>query len=248
MKTKIVLFTFLLTSILSNAQIKNGMYKSPYSNSADNDFICINGDTITICRWNYKACFKGAYQLKDDKICLSENILLGKNAYITKEKCSPDSIELRLITKHKHYLLGMPSNDTNIYEYESNLYTMIINKTPLISRDTNGIYIAKGQLTDEVLANGFLFDDSGAGFQDYFTLPLEYGTRYIVKHKYHEFSPSIINEKYASSFVFLYDYENNRIVIKKNYRDRNSEIYDYINTNCDSCFNEIKNRFPLLFE
>ncbi len=247
--THILLLALLFTHFLSNAQcIKNGVYKNPNDNSPDNSIICINGDTITICYWNYKWCFRGAYQLKGKQICLLENTLLGKNAIITKEKCSPDSIELRLITKHKHYLIGMPSNDTNIYEYESNIYAMHINKIPLISRDTNGIYISKGQFSDEVISNGFMLDDPSAGFVDYFTFPLEYGTRYIVKQKYHEFEPAIINKNENPPFVYIIDKKHNRIKIKQNHKDRFSSIYEYKSNDCDSCFNELKNKFPLLFE
>lgn len=247
MKTKhIILLFLLLAHVLLNAQnIKNGMYKNSYANSTYADYICINNDTITICFFNYKSCFKGSYQLKDNQIYLSENALLGRNANIIKEKCSPDSIEIRLVTKHKHYLIGMPSNDTNIYEYESDLYTMLINNTPLISIDTSGIYIAKGQFSDQILSSGFLLDDSGAGFTDYFNFPLEYGTRYIIKQKYYNFRPSVINNEYTPSFIYLYD--DNRIIVKS-FNDINFIIYENASTNCDSCFNELKNRFPLLFE
>lgn len=250
MKTKhIFLLALVFTYILSNAQcIKNGVYKNPYGDGSDNDIICINNDTITICFSNYKSCFRGAYQLKGNQICLSENTLLGKNAIIIKEKCSPDSIELRLITKHKHYLIGMPSNDTNIYEYESNIYTMLINETPLISKDTSGIYIYKGQFSDEALSNGFWLQDASAQFTDYFSFPLKYGTRYIINHKYYEFRPSLIYREYTPSYIYLYDNNNSRIIIKNNFQDEHYEIHEFKNDNCDSCFNELKNRFPLLFE
>lgn len=250
MKTKhIFLLMLLITHFTSSAQyIKNGLYKNPYENGSYNDIICINNDTITICFSNYKSCFRGAYQLKGNQICLSENTLLGKNAIIIKEKCSPDSIELRLITKHKHYLIGKPSNDTNIYEYESNIYTMLIDETPLVSKDTSGIYISKGQLSDKALINGFLLQDASAQFTDYFSFPLEYGTRYIINHKYYEFRPSIIYREYAPSYIYLYEYDNNRIIIKNSFQDEHYGIYEFNNSNCDSCFNELKNRFPLLFE
>lgn len=248
-KKLLVTSIFLIISIFSNAQsVKNGIYKHNYSTKTNNDYICINNDTIIICLWNYKLCFMGAYKSKDNQLCLSGNTLLGKNVFITKEKCSPDSIELRLITKHKHYLLGMPSSDTNIYEYESDIYTMYLNKTSLVSRDTSGIYIAKGQFSDDALTNGFFLNDSGSGFFDYLSVPLEYGTRYIIKHKYYEFRPSVITKGFAPAFIYLYDYDNYRIIIKESNEDKNFVIYEYKNDSCNSCFNELKNRFPLLFE
>lgn len=248
MKTKhIILLFLLLTHVLLNSQnIKNGMYKNSYANSTYADYICINNDTITICFFNYKSCFKGSYQLKDNQIYLSENALLGRNANIIKEKCSPDSIEIRLVTKHKHYLIGMPSNDTNIYEYESDLYTMLINNTPLISIDTSGIYIAKGQFSDQILSRGFMLDDSGAGFTDYFNIPLEYGTRYIVKQKYYGFRPLIIYTKDYG--IIKYNEKKKELKFKLSSKDKHYTRLKYISNNVDSCFNELKNRFPLLFE
>ncbi len=243
MKTKqIILLTLLhfLNVSITAQNIQDGVY------SNENKFVCVNSDTII--HYDGMFWYKGTFEIKNNKMYFLNNELLGKNAIITKEKCSPDSIELRLITKHKHYLIGMPSNDTNIYEYESNIYAMHINKIPLISRDTNGIYISKGQFSDEVISNGFLLDDPSAGFVDYFTFPLEYGTRYIVKQKYHGFAPAIINNNETPPFVFLYDIKHNRILIKEDLKDKRSAVYEYKNAQCDSCFSEFKNRFPLLFE
>lgn len=240
MKKKFIILSIIITfsSILNAQHIKNGVYANR------NELLCIQGDTMLYYHDSY--WYKGPYIINADTLYWNKNILLGRNASITKEKCSQDSIELKLITKHKHYLIGMPSNDTNIYEYESDIYAMFINKTHLVSRHASGIYIAKGQFSDQILSSGFLLDDSGAGFTDCFNFPLEYGTRYIVKQKYYKFRPIIV---YLNDYkIIKYNEMDMVIMLKWTPEDKYHTTLKYVSPNCDSCFKEFKNRFPLLFE
>ena len=234
----LTLFSAVINIELYSQHIANGCYTN------GNEYICIKGDTILYRDGWY--LYKGKFTIEQNLLYWGDNILRGKNVHIIKENCSPDSIELRLITKHKHYLLGMPSSDTNIYEYESDIYTMYLNKTSLVSRDTSGIYIAKGQFSDNILSNGFFLNDSGAGFLDYFSSPLEYGTRYIIKQKYYEFRP-IINHTNTCGFLKYYD-KSKEIMFKWSLDNEYYTKLKYVSSNVDSCFNELKNKFPLLFE
>lgn len=225
-----------LTIISQN--IDQGLYSNGY------EYLCIHHDTILYNDGLY--WYKGACKIEKNRLYFGHNVLCGKNASITKENCSKDSIELKLVTKHKHYLIGMPSNDTNIYVYESDIYAMYLNKTHFVSRNTNGIYIAKGQFSDQILSRGFMLDDSGAGFTDYFNIPLEYGTRYIVKQKYYGFRPLIIYTKDYG--IIKYNEKKKELKFKLSSKDKHYTRLKYISNNVDSCFNELKNRFPLLFE
>lgn len=234
----LTLFSAVINIELYSQHINNGCYTNGY------EYLCIKGDTILYRDGLY--WYMGKFTIEQNLVYWGDNILRGKNVHIIKENCSPDSIELRLITKHKHYLLGMPSSDTNIYEYESDIYTMYLNKTSLVSRDTSGIYIAKGQFSDDVLTNVFFLNDSEAGFLDYFSFPLEYGTRYIIKQKYYEFRP-IINHTNIYGFLKYYD-KSKGIMFKWSLDDEYNTKLKYVSSNVDSCFNELKNRFPLLFE
>lgn len=234
----------LLNTIIYAQSIEPGLYKCA------NTFIYVEGDTILMNYANSNCLYKGLYSMIDTSIILKENVLLGKNAYIETETCPPDRIEINFICKYQHTLLGAPMVDTAIYEDESDFYYIQLNDWRFESHDKTGIYIIQGQLTQEVLSSGFLLIEAGlclSGFQDYFNIPLKYGTRYIIKQKYfHSYHPLIINSKYKMSFNMYYGKINRNITIL-NINDQLTK-YQYVSPNCDSCTTELNNKFPLLFE
>ena len=236
----------ILANVFSCAQhIENGMY---YSKSSH---ICVRNETLVYS--NNLSCYMGTYKILDSVILLDNNKLLGRNAIITREQCDKDTIEIRLITEFKHYVFGEPNTDTTIYQDESPLYQIVINKTILRSRDKEGIFITRGQFHQEELSTmGFWVFDEGnlSGFQDYFNIPLEFGTRYIVKQIYHDFRPLLINEQNQQFPEIKYNKNNKEFTITYHYQERDDLItkLQYVSPNVDSCFNELKNKFPLLFE
>lgn len=249
---KYVVLTLLciIFGIITNAQtLPNGVYSD---NSKYGYFICIKNDTV-LYHSSSTSWYMGTYQFMNKKYYFNDNLLLGKNAYIEKESCSTDSIEIKFICKYQHILLGAPMVDSTIYEGESDFYYTYHNEWKFESRDQEGIHISKGTLSQEDLSNGFLLVEGGwlSGFQDYFNIPLEYGTRYTLKHKYYRFNPIIILEKINGKRDYiLYDKNNNKLLVTHEITKDNSytNTYPYYSPNCDSCFNAFKNRFPDLFK
>lgn len=237
----------ILTNVFSCAQhIENGIYSSKH------DHLCIQNETILYSN-NDISWYIGTYKILDTVILLGNNELLGKNAIITREQCNKDTIEIRLITKFKNYVFGESDIDTTIYQDESPLYQIVINKTILRSRDKEGVFITRGRISQEELSTmGFWAFDEGnlSGFQDYFNIPLEFGTRYIVKQIYHDFSPLLINEQNQQIPEIKYNKNNKEFIITYHNQERDDIItkFKYVTPNVDSCFNELKNRFPLLFK
>lgn len=236
---------FVLLNTVTSAQIIDaGLY------ICGNTFICVYNDTISMKYMDSGVWYKGAYKLIDNHIILEDNILLGKNASIEKEQCSPDSIKISFICKYQNVVLGAPMRDTTIYEGESDFYFIWLNDLKFESHDKHGIYITKEQVQQKEISSGFLLVESGSclsGFQDYFSFPLEYGIHYTIKQKYYQtFHPLIINAKYKMPFDIDYDLSKKEITIY--HMNHQISKYIYVGQNCDSCFNELKNRFPLLFE
>ena len=240
---------FLIFNITILAQhIENGVY----ANGPDY-FLCVKNDTI-LNHFGGVFWYLGTYKFEDNKYYYGQNLLFGKNAFIEKEPCSPDSIEIKLICKYRIGTFGAPQQDSTIYEGESDFYYMSFNRTYRLkyeSRDKKGIKIPKGQLSEEELSSGFLMVEGGllSGFQDYFDFPLEHGIRYIIKHKYYKFEPCTIFEKPYEYFTIKIKKEKNELWFKENNPmcDQYTKL-QYVSPNVDSCFNELKNKFPLLFE
>ena len=138
----------LLFSLASYSQdIKEGVYTN------DNTFLCIYNDTIFYNRERF--LYLGPYKIEDGKYYFGKNALLGMNAFVEKEPCSPDSIEIKMVDKYQIVSLGAPMRDSTIYEDESDFFRIIINGKDIKSQDTKGILIYKGQLTDDELTSGF---------------------------------------------------------------------------------------------
>lgn len=244
-KIAIISLLFLVFNVTSYSQdIKNGVYANDYDN-----FICIKNDTLFYhwCRTYYL----GPYKFEDGKYYFGKNALLGMNAFVEKETCSPDSIEIKMICKYQHFIFGAPLEDSTVYEGESDFYYICIDDWVFQSRNKKGINIPKGQLSEEELSVGFLIEGGMfSGFQDYFDFPLEYGTRYIIKQKYYK------------SFHPRLSIGDNKDYLKIKFKNKGKELWyktsspnwekyvklNYVSPNVDSCFNEFKNRFPLLFE
>lgn len=239
-KINVFLIVFLYSLTLKAQILDNGVYSNGYK-----CYICILNDTLLYCDGD-SYWYIGSYQIKKSKLIWGENYLTGRNVTIIKTHTTSNDIELHLITKRKHYNIGAPSSDTTIYEEESDIYAMIIDKTRIVSKNKNGIIINRGLLPKEFFENGFYLDDSSSGFFDYFNIPLEYGSRYIVTQKYYNFNPMILySYKYSK---IKYNKRKKEILIKLQPKDKHYSKYKYISSNCDSCFKEFKNRFPLLFE
>lgn len=249
---KYVILTLLciIFSVTANAQaLPNGVYTQ---NPDYGSFICIKNDTILYQSSNID-WYMGTYQFLDGRYYLNDNILLGKNAYIEKDACSPDSIEIKCICKYQHIRIGAPMVDSTIYEGESDFFRIITNENSFCARNSTIIFISKEQISNEELSDGYIFEESGkmSGFVDYFNIPLEYGTRYTFKHMYYRFRPIIILEKITSKHDYLlYDKNNKKILVTHEVtKDKSyTNTYPYYSPNCDSCFTAFKNRFPLLFE
>ena len=246
MKTKNILLIILLifSNVLLSAQnIKNGVYIN------GRQYICVNNDTII--RYDGLFWYKGTFMIKNKKMFFNNNDLLGKNATITKEQCGSDTIEFKLTTKTKRYVFGEPDCDTNIYDIETPLYTIAIGDTVFHAKNSKGIMITKNQLSPDKLYHGIWVYDEGSlsGFQDFFDIPIEYGTCYIIKQKNHDFRPSLISYEYKDSCEIRYDKHHRQLLLNDDFRaDIPHTPLQYISPNCDSCFNELKNRFPELFE
>ncbi|MBQ6084311.1 MAG: hypothetical protein IJK92_08180 [Bacteroidales bacterium] len=246
MKKYLVLIFFIVCQyITSCAQgIDNGIYKNGDS------FVCVKNDSIIICRNNYFNCYYGSYTSENLRIFLKENILLGRNATIDIEKASDNYIEIKLLSKYKNFIIGESidnSYDTTIYQSVSPYYHILINHNKCIHSDSNQtIRIDKDASMQYDLSKGFLLDDDGrlSNFIDYYKFSLEFGNRYIFSQKYYPFCATLINEQYPQDFELIY--KKHKIIQKFS----NDYIVEYLfdNSNCDSCFNELKNKFPLLFE
>ena len=224
------------SNVLLTAQnIINGVYTNGHV------YLCVNNDTITYHDDFY--WFKGIYRIEKNKFYWGKNVLLGKNAFIIKEEYSKDSVEIRLITKHKGYDIC----DTIIYQDESDFYNITINRKQMFSIDQSGINITKCDFSQNELSYGFYIYDSGRGFIDYFSIPLEYGTSYVIKQKYYWFRP--IPEYGSMNDYSLIKFKKDEILLKYSpFYEKRCTVLKYVSPNCDSCFNELKNRFPLLFE
>ena len=246
-KIAIISLLFLVFNVTSYSQdIKNGVYANDYD-----DVICIKNDTI-FYHWS-RTYYLGPYKLEDGKYYFGKNALLGMNAFVETEPCSPDSIEIKMIDKYQIIPIGAPMRDSTIYEGESDFYYIIINDWEFESRNMEGIKIPQGVSSEEELSSGFFMISAGwhlSGFQDYFDFPLEYGTRYIIKQKYYK------------SFYPRLSIGDNKDYLKIKFKNKGKELWyktsspnwdkyvklKYVSPNVDSCFNEFKNRFPLLFE
>ena len=234
-KSFVLIFILHVSMILSAQNIKTGIYTN------GSQCLCIKYDTLIYHDDLY--WFKGTYKIANNKLYWGRNVLLGLNANIIQEKCSQDSIEIRLITKH----IGYDTRDTTIYQDESFLYDITINNKSMASRSSSGIYIAKGQFEQFELDSGFHVNDSGHGFTDFFVIPLKYGTRYVIIQKYYQFRP--IPEYGGMKDYSLIKYKNGNVLLKYSPSyERHFTTLKYISPNCDSCINELRNKFPLLFE
>lgn len=246
MKTKqIILLTLLhfLNVSITAQNIQDGVY------SNENNFVCVNSDTII--RYDGMFWYKGTFEIKNNKLYFINNELLGKNAVIKEEQCGVDIIGFKLTTKTKHYVFGEPDNDTTVYDVEPSLFTIAIGEAAFHAKKSVGVLITKKQLPKEQLSRGIWVYDEGSfsGFQDFFNIPVEYGKRYIIKQKYHSFRPLLVNYDYKDSCEIYYDKINGELLLNDDFRtDIPHTVLKYISSNCDSCFNELKNKFPLLFE
>ena len=240
----IIIINFVLASMNSCSQnIENGVYTD------GRNLICINEDTIV--RYDGLFWYKGLYQITNNKLYLINNEFLGKNALITKEECGSDTIEFILTTKTKHYVFGEPDNDTTIYDVKTPLFTIVLGNTVLHAQKAKGIKITKKQLSPDDISHGVWVYDEGSlsGFQDYFNIPIEYGTKYIIKQKYYDFRPKLVTYDYKDSCEIVYNKYKKTLSLNDDFRtDIPHPILKYVSPNCDSCFNELKNRFPKLFE
>lgn len=221
--------------------MKNGVY------SNGNKIICVQNDTLVIyTKGDVCHFFKGEYRLTDNQIALGNNIFLGKNANIEKENCSPDKIEIVLKSIYiTNAVFGGRCDNPVFAQDVSPYYHIVLNDICVYSGHDNSIVIEKNQFSSTTLSNGFILSDDArlSGFIDYFDFPLEYGTRYIIIQKYFSFRPCMINQIIKSSKKLVY--QHGKII--EFFNDQHTEKYEY-NTASDSCFNELKNRFPLLFE
>ena len=253
-KHAIISLLFLVLNLTSYSQdIKNGVYANDHD-----DVICIKNDTLFYHWW--RMYYLGSYKFEDGKYYFGKNALLGMNAFVEKEPCSPDSIEIKMIDKYQIIPIGAPMRDSTIYEGESEFFRIIINGISIKSQDTKGMLISKGQLTDDELTSGFFLESSGwhmSGFQDYFDFPLEYGTRYIIKQKYYRvFHPflcvgdsNVFNSEYKDYLKIKFKNKGKELLYKTSSPNWDKYVkLEYISPNVDSCFTEFKNRFPLLFE
>ena len=242
-KIAIISLLFLIFNVTSYSQdIKNGVYANDHDN-----FICIKNDTLFYHWW--RTYYLGPYKFEDGKYYFGKNALLGMNAFVEKETCSPDSIEIKMICKYQHFIFGEPLEDSTVYEGESDFYYICIDDWVFQSRNKKGINIPKGQLSDRELSIGFVIEGGMlSGFQDYFDFPLEYGTRYIIKQKYYNsFYPFLFIGNNRDYFTIEFNKNKNELSYKRNCPMCSYEL-KYVSPNVDSCFNEFKNRFPLLFE
>ena len=101
-KHAIISLLFLVLNLTSYSQdIKNGVYANDHD-----DVICIKNDTLFYhwCRMYYL----GSYKFEDGKYYFGKNALLGMNAFVEKEPCSPDSIEIKMIDKYQIIPIGAP--------------------------------------------------------------------------------------------------------------------------------------------
>lgn len=246
MKTKqIILLTLLLflnVSILAQS-IQNGVY------SNENKFVCIKNDTIL--RYDGMFWYKGTFEIKNNKMYFLNNELLGKNTIIEDKHCGFDTIAFKLTTKTKHYIFGEPDYDTTVYDVESSLFTIAIGDSVFHAKKTIGVLITKEHLSQEQPTHRVWVYDEGSfsGFQDFLNIPCEFGKCYMIKQKYHDFRPSLISYDYNDSCIIHYDKKNGELLLNNDFStDFQHPVLKYVSPNCDSCFNELKNRFPLLFE
>ena len=231
----------VVNTVLCSQNIKNGMY------SNGTETICINDDTLIMFDSNNIVHFyKGKYQFIDNRIFLENNQFLGKNASIEIEPCSPDSIEIRVLSIYiTNAIMGKKCKKSIFTQDESPYYHIVLNNECLYSSKNTGIQIGKHQFNEDVLSGGFILSDDArlSGFIDYFDFPLEYGTRYIIKQQYYHFRPYMIYNKSGLALTYI---DGNII---ETFYDKSIEVFKYCGPLiCDSCFNELKNRFPLLFE
>lgn len=250
---KYVILTLLciVFGMSTNAQaIPNGVYAYGYKNHY---VFCVKNDTILeYNQYDGLDSYMGTYQFKDNKYYLSKNLLFGKNAILEKEPCSTDSIYIKMICKYQIQVFDGPMTDSTIYESESDFYSVSFGNRRFESHDKKGIFIPKGQLSQVELNNGFLFEENSwmmSCFRDYFSFPLEYGTRYIIKQNYFKFRPNTIFGTANDYYLFKFKKRNEEIWFKYNcLMCEEYEKLEYISPNCDSCFTAFKNRFPDLFK
>jgi len=248
---KHVILTLLciVLGVIANAQIlPNGVYTQ---NPNYGSFICIKNDTI-LYNFSRTSWYLGTYQFMDGKYYLNDNMLLGKNAYIEKETCSPDSIEIKCICKYQHFIIDAPMVDSTIYEGESDFFRIITNENTFCALNSTIIFISREQISNEELSDGYIYEESGkmSGFFDYFNIPFEFGTRYVFRQKYFHFKPIMIDGIEKDSDYLRYDKKHNLIIATHGIRRINmySNRYPYYSPNCDSCITAFKNRFPDLFK
>lgn len=233
---KIAWIILILANLNGFAQkLNNGIYEG------SNGYICVNDTTIIMDIHAHGSYFYGSYSIHDDEVVFGYNNLIGKNATINVEKCSQDSIEIKLICKYE-----LIFEEADKYPRQSMICVFYSDVTQTIdSKDDGYIYIGLDENQNKFNIESFyVCDYVQFSFADKFKIPLEYGTRYVISQKY---TASALFLNGDTSWVSFKVKRHGKRIEMYHKRTKTKEIFHYVGE-CDSCLEEFKKQFPGLIE
>lgn len=213
----------------------NGIYRG------ENGFVCVKSDTIIMDVHAHGSYYMGIYSMDGNKIIFGKNELIGKNATVLTENCSPDSIEIKLICKYE-----LVFEEADKYPRQSMYCLFYSDETKGIESKDNGVIYIGMDETQKMFDIGSFYVGDRVQFQfnDIYQIHLEYGKRYV------------ITQKYNASALFL-DGDTSWISFKVKRHGKRIEMYRngvkkkyvfYYEGECDSCLEEFKRQYPGLIE
>ncbi|MCQ2319545.1 MAG: hypothetical protein MJZ90_11620 [Bacteroidales bacterium] len=214
---------------------RNGIYKE------SDGYICVSDTIIIMDIHTHRSYFYGSYSIHDDEVVLGYNNLIGKNATINVEKCSQDSIEIKLICKYEIIV-----EEADKYPRQSMRCIFYSENTKRVdSRNDGCIYIGYDANNNEFNIDEFYIQDYVQFlFADKFKIPLEYGTRYVISQKY---TASALFLNGDTSWVSFKVKRHGKRIEMYHKRTKTKEIFHYVGE-CDSCLEEFSKQFPGLIE
>ncbi|MDO5342042.1 MAG: hypothetical protein Q4F69_06280 [Bacteroidia bacterium] len=238
METVKLLLISLLVFVGVNCSAQNpnnGIYRYNYG------YLCIKNDTVIMDFSTHHYYYMGLYKMDEGELILNKNELIGRSGTIHTEKCSPDSIEIKLICKYEIVMEEAdkhPRQSMNCGFYSD--ATKGIN-----SKDDGCIYIGLDENQNKFnIENFYVGDYVQFQFYDIFKVPLEYGKRYVITQKN---NASVLFLDGDMSWVSFKVKRHGKRIEMYHKKTKRKRVFHYVGE-CDSCLEEFSKQFPGLIE
>ncbi len=242
---KIPLYIFFFSCcIIGQAQHR---IDGVYSLDGTNQFIAIKCDSISFyyCNRDYEYYY-GTFSVKGKELVPSKNLAWGHHCMLDSAKCKSNCIEFEIIEKYQNYGIGAPTIDTTIYKRKSK-YVHVYSEIEGRHKDSQDSIVrffrydfTHGQKEDTFSIS------NGTGFYDILTLPVSFGTKYIIFYKHYlEGIVSRIDryELKKRNTHFYYNRVSKTITVRIN-DGRKKKIKLKRVRDCNSCLGELLNIYP----